>query len=90
MVAGRAYQAMAGGGGKQAIVISGESGAVAANERSFHAFYALTAARKHHTLEASHYAYLRQSGCYTANGVDDLKYFGEINKSMEEIGFSKH
>ncbi|CAM6000777.1 unnamed protein product [Sphagnum balticum] len=62
---------------------------VAPNERSFHVFYALTAARKYDTLEASNYGYLRQSGCYTASGVDDLKYFADINKSMDDIGFSK-
>jgi len=58
------------------------------NERSFHAFYALTAAGKFGTKEAACYAFLKQSGTYTAAGIDDLRYFQEIGKSMTEIGFS--
>jgi myosin heavy subunit len=48
----------------------------------------LTASGKYGIKEAAHYAYLRQSGTYTASNIDDLKYFNEINQSMEEIGFS--
>jgi myosin heavy subunit len=49
----------------------------------------LTAAGKHGAKEPSKYNYLRQSGTYTAANIDDLRYFAEINKSMEEIGFSE-
>jgi myosin heavy subunit len=47
----------------------------------------LTASGKYGIKEASRYAYLHQSGTYTASNIDDLQYFNEINKSMEEIGF---
>jgi myosin I len=62
---------------------------VSANERTFHAFYALTASGKHGAKDPAKYNYLRQSGTYTAANIDDLKYFAEINKSMHEIGFSE-
>lgn len=48
---------------------------VASNERTFHAFYALTATGKHGAKEPSKYNYLRQSGTYTAANIDDLRYF---------------
>jgi len=49
----------------------------------------LTAAKMYDTKEAESYHYLRQSGCYKANNVDDRQYFDEINESMTEIGFAK-
>lgn len=61
---------------------------VAQNERTFHAFYTLTASGKYGAKEASKYAFLHQSGTYVAANIDDAKYFIEINKSMEEIGFA--
>jgi myosin V len=62
---------------------------VAPNERTYHAFYALTAARAFGAREPQHYNYLNQSKCYTATNIDDAKYFKEINTSMDEIGFSR-
>lgn len=62
---------------------------VAQNERTFHAFYTLTASGKYGAKEASKYAFLHQSGTYVAANIDDAKYFIEINKSMEEIGFTE-
>ena len=57
-------------------------------ERSFHAFYALTASGKHGMKPASHYAYLRQSGCYESQHVRDLDYFGDVNAAFTAMGFS--
>jgi myosin heavy subunit len=48
---------------------------VAANERSFHAFYALTASKSYETKGPENYIYLKQSGCYTATNIDDSAYF---------------
>jgi myosin heavy subunit len=59
------------------------------NERSFHSFYALAASKSYDTLEPSHYEFLKQSNCYLANNLDDKLYFKEINKSFEDIGFTK-
>ena len=60
---------------------------IAANERTYHAFYALTASGEYNAQKAENYKNLKQSGCYTAANIDDAKYFKEINNSMEEIGF---
>ena len=63
---------------------------VAPNERTYHAFYALTASRAYGTSEPEKYNYLKQSGCYTASNINDANYFKDINNSMEEIGFEKN
>lgn len=62
---------------------------VAQNERTFHAFYCFTSSGKYGTRKSSEYAFLHQSGTYTASNIDDAKYFIEINKSMQEIGFTE-
>lgn len=55
---------------------------VSSNERTFHAFYALTSSKEYQAKEPSHYAFLKQSGMYKAANIDDVEYFKEINKSM--------
>lgn len=62
---------------------------VAPNERTYHAFYALTASGAYGVKKPQQYKYLKQSECYTASNIDDAKYFKEINSSMTEIGFNK-
>ena len=62
---------------------------VGPNERTYHAFYALTASKQYGVRDPQSYAYLRQSGCYTAANIDDASYFKEINTSMQQIGFSQ-
>ena len=62
---------------------------IAPNERTYHAFYALSASKAFGVKEPKYYNYLKQSGCYTAANIDDAKYFKEINNSMDEIGFNK-
>lgn len=67
---------------------------VSLNERTFHAFYALTSSkdnpeRNYKVKKPEAYGFLKQSGMYKAANIDDAKYFEEINDSMKEIGFSK-
>jgi myosin heavy subunit len=62
---------------------------IAPNERTYHAFYALTASRSFGAKGPENYQYLKQSSCYQAANIDDAKYFTEINNSMNEIGFDK-
>lgn len=63
---------------------------VSSNERTFHAFYALTSSKEYQAKEPSTYAFLKQSGMYKAANIDDADYFKEINKSMAEIGFTQN
>jgi myosin heavy subunit len=62
---------------------------ISKNERSFHAFYALTTSGKYGARPAKEYAFLKQSECYQAANMDDQKYFDEINSCMTQIGFSE-
>lgn len=62
---------------------------IAPNERTFHAFYALSASGSYGVQAPQHYNYLKQSSCYKAANIDDATYFKEINASMDEIGFKK-
>ncbi len=48
---------------------------VSSNERTFHAFYALTSSKEYHAKEPSTYAFLKQSGMYKAANIDDAEYF---------------
>jgi myosin heavy subunit len=48
---------------------------VAKDERTYHAFYALTASKAYGVKEAQTYNFLKQSGCYTAANIDDARYF---------------
>ena len=62
---------------------------VSLNERTYHAFYALTASRNFGVKNPEKYKYLNQSKCYSAANIDDTRYFKEICGSMDQIGFSK-
>jgi len=66
----------------------------AENERSFHIFYQLTAGaneeqkKKWHVQKQNTYNTLKNSNCYTVNGVDDAKDFADLTKSMEIMSFT--
>lgn len=64
-------------------------------ERSFHIFYNLLAGAsqqdrsKYHLREPSAYHYLRQSNCFTVDGMDDVQDFHEVVQAMDIIGITK-
>jgi len=66
----------------------------AEGERNYHIFYQLStglpkeAKEKLFIKEASEYLYLKQSGCYTINGVDDPYEFGRTVKALNQLNFS--
>ena len=63
--------------------------AAAPNERSYHIFYSLLAADKTGMGSPKNYNYLSRTETYDAVGIDDKKYFQEIEKSMKSIGFDE-
>lgn len=62
---------------------------ISPNERTFHAFYALTASGKYQVRSPEQYQLLKQSHCFTSHHVVDAEYFLQINKSFAEIGLSE-
>lgn len=62
---------------------------IAAEERTFHAFYALIASGKYDMMTPDKYKILNKSGCFTAIGIDDVNNFNMINEAMESISFEK-
>ena len=65
---------------------------VSKNERNFHVFYCLQShpTRMEYGLKANEkYAYLEQSGCHTAEGIDDKENFILVDESLRAVGFTK-
>ncbi|XP_069137076.1 unconventional myosin-IXb-like isoform X9 [Argopecten irradians] len=66
----------------------------ARNERNYHVFYYLLAGADEQERETLHlkkpeaYHYLRQSGCYHTEGVDEAHEFARLKQSLEMVGFS--
>jgi len=63
-------------------------------ERSFHIFYQLLAgatdaeAQEMQLYTPDNFFYLNQSGCYTVDGVDDIKEFADTRNAMNVMGIS--
>jgi len=49
----------------------------------------LTAAGIFGAKSAQNYNYLNRSGTFTANNIDDRKFYTQIKESFEEIGFTE-
>ncbi|XP_055962017.1 myosin-1-like isoform X2 [Mercurialis annua] len=64
-------------------------------ERSYHIFYQLCAGasptlrEKINLMSASEYKYLRQSNCYSINGVNDAEQFGIVKEALDTVHVSK-
>ncbi|XP_015577619.1 myosin-1 [Ricinus communis] len=64
-------------------------------ERSYHIFYQLCAGapptlrEKINLMNASEYKYLRQSSCYSINGVDDAERFCIVKEALDIVHVSK-
>ncbi|EPT30778.1 myosin E [Toxoplasma gondii TgCatPRC2] len=65
------------------------------HERSYHIFYQLVKGaddakrRQLHLLNLEDYTYLsKNGGCYDCPGIDDVKDFKEMNKSLRSIGLN--
>ena len=63
-------------------------------ERNFHAFYQICNGMSDRQREQfcvyspDYYTYLSKSGCFTVDGIDDVKDFHEMHAAMREVGFS--
>ncbi|RKP16670.1 hypothetical protein ROZALSC1DRAFT_17329 [Rozella allomycis CSF55] len=64
-------------------------------ERNFHIFYQMTKGANKFEKEnygmtnPDYFNYLRQSGTYDADGIDDVADYQEVKKAMDICGFSK-
>ncbi|WCJ40061.1 myosin 1 [Euphorbia peplus] len=64
-------------------------------ERSYHIFYQLCAGasptlrEKINLKNASEYKYLRQSNCYSINGVDDAEQFSVVKEALDIVHINK-
>uniref|UniRef100_A0A1J3D8C8 Myosin-3 n=1 Tax=Noccaea caerulescens TaxID=107243 RepID=A0A1J3D8C8_NOCCA len=67
----------------------------AEGERSYHIFYQLCAGasptlrEKLNLTSAKEYKYLRQSNCYSVNGVDDAERFHAVQEALDIVHVSK-
>jgi len=66
----------------------------AENERAFHIFYQLVAGadeeqkKRLHIQKPNTYGFLKNSGCFSINGVDDAKDFQDLRTSMGIMNFT--
>jgi myosin-1 len=66
----------------------------ATEERNFHVFYQLLAGlgdqAEYHTRAPEFFNYLSPSGCFTVDGTNDTKEFGENKDGLEAMGLTDH